>query len=146
MQVEGAEPRSLQHLQREDLAVGDHHGGVQLQGLKGGDLLRIPHRAGGAHRQVQRLGESLHRRGPQLLPATARRRRLGVHRRDLVAGGDEFRQGFHRELRRAEEGQTHGRGLAAPGGCANLLTSARAVGVENRASELARGGGAAYLR
>jgi hypothetical protein len=49
-------------------------------------------------------GEGLHRRRLQHLTPPARRRRLGIDRRDLVAGLDEGGEGWDGEIRGAEKG------------------------------------------
>ncbi len=125
MQVERPEPGRLQHVRRQDLAIGDHHRRIEPKGAEGGDLVRIAHGPGRADGQAQLLGEGLHRRWPHLLAPPTRRRRLGVHGRDLVAGGDELGEGFHGELGRAEEGQAHGGGLAATSGARQRRCSSR---------------------
>ncbi len=114
MQVEGAEPGRLQHRLGQDLAIGDDHGGIEVQGPESGDLVQLAHRRRRPDLKAQLLGESLDWRGAQLLAPATRRRRLGIDRRDLVARGDELGEGFDREVGGAEEGQAHAGGLAAP--------------------------------
>ena len=114
VQVEGAQARRLQHLAGQDLAVGDHHGGVEGQGPEGLDLGRVAHRGGGADGQAQGVRQGLHRRGAERLAASAGRRGLGVDRRDLMARGGDGLQAGGGDVRGPEEGEAHGRGLPLP--------------------------------
>ncbi len=136
MQVERTVARGVEHGRRQDLAVGDHHRRVEVQRLEGRHGLRIAHGGGRAHRQAQGLGERLHRRGPDLVPAPARRRRLGVDGGDLVSGGGQFGQGGHGEVRSAEEGDAHGRGLAVEAAGRNPLSDVAVCGERSQTMRL----------
>ena len=98
----------VDHRRGQDLAEGHHHGGVQLQGLEAGYGLRVAHGGWRADLKAQALGEGLHRRGLERLATPARRGRLGVDGRDLETRRDQYGQGGHGELRRAEKGDAHG--------------------------------------
>jgi hypothetical protein len=108
VQVEAAQARRVQHLRGQDLAEGDHHGGVQFEGAEGGDLLRIAHGGGVRTSRPWLSAKAWTGEGLQRLAAPARRRRLGIDRRDLVPGRDQFGQGGNGEFGSAEEGDAHG--------------------------------------
>ena len=98
---------AVEHGARQDLAEGDHHGGVEVERLEGRDLVGVAHGRGRAHRQPEGLGEGLDRRGPHLLAPAARFLRLAVDRRDLVAGRGQLGQRPDGEIGRSQEGDAH---------------------------------------
>jgi len=102
--VETAEAGRVEHLFQQDLAVGDDHGGVEIEGLEGGDLLGRLHAGGRADFEPQALREGMHRRGREHHAPTARPGRLGIDGRDLVPGGDQLREARHGEVGGSHEG------------------------------------------
>ena len=109
MDVEAAQPRRLEHGQRQDQPVGRHHRGIEPEASKMrlfGYLAQADWRA---HRQAALLGQGLHRRRARTLPATRRPRRLAIDVGDVVAGGDQASESGPGEIRRSHEGETHGR-------------------------------------
>lgn len=56
----------------------------------------------------------MNRRGPELLPPTARRRRLGIDGHNLVPVLEQPGQGSDGEVGRSKKGYAHGTHLAGP--------------------------------
>jgi len=114
VQVERAQARRLEHLAGQDLAVGDHHGGVEVQGPEGLDLGGVAHGGGGPDRQAEGLRQGLDRRGAHGLSPSPGRRWLGVDRGDLVTGLRHGVEAGGGDVRGSEEGEAHDRGLPLP--------------------------------
>ena len=109
MHVDAPEPRRVQHRLRQDPPVGDHHGGVQVQGRErrlGSGVAQGPRRA---HLDTGGLGGGLYRGRTLALAAAGRTRRLGIDADHVVTGVAQGLQHRNREVGTAEEREAEAR-------------------------------------
>ena len=105
MKVEAAVTWRGEDICRQDQAVPDHHGDLQVEGGEGGLLVRVAQALGRAHGQAARFGQCVDRRGSERqTTAPGGLGRTRVDGGDIVAGIEERGQGRQGEGRRAEKG------------------------------------------
>ena len=105
VQVETAQPRRIERLLRQDLAVSDHGSEIEVQRSDLGDDLRVAETLRRGDRNAQHFGQLVDRRLLFALPPTPAARRLGVDARDLMPGGSDRGERAGGEVRRAHEGE-----------------------------------------
>ena len=106
MDVEAAAPGRFQHRGRQDQAIGRDHGGIEAERREFRLRRRILAQPGGrAHRKAQPVRRDMHGAAPHRVAATGGAGRLAIHGGDVVSGGVQRREGGHREIRAAHEGE-----------------------------------------
>ncbi len=98
MQVETAQSRRIEDRFGQDQAIGDDHGGIQVEGGECFLLRRVAQRHRRAHRDLVLERQRMDRRGLGLKAATLGTRRLRIDAGDVVTGGDQLGERRHREI------------------------------------------------
>ena len=75
----------------QDVAVGDDHGGIEIERLEGRRFLLAAQAFGRAHGKAQRQRQLMHRRAAFLLAAAGGLGRAGVDGDHVMAGLDQRR-------------------------------------------------------
>jgi hypothetical protein len=109
MDVDAAQHRRIEEAFRQDVAVGHHHGGIEIERLERRRVVVALEVLRCAHRQAERVGELMHGRLAFLLATAGRFRRARIDRRHVMTRLDQRSQSGHGEFRGAEKSNLHRR-------------------------------------
>ncbi len=109
--IDAAQHGCIEEALRQDVAVGDDDGGVEIERLEGLGFLVALEAARRAHVQSEFRGELVHRRPALLLAATGGLGRARIDEDDVMAGVDQGTQRRYGESGSSEERDLHRRTL-----------------------------------
>ena len=139
MHVDAAEARRVEDFLRQDQAIGDDHGRVELKVPEGLVFILIFQRERGEDGDAVAFRRLMHGGFPLFLAASGGAGRLAVDGGDLVSGGNEGFQNGHGEVGCAHEGKPElCSGGGKRGGPGHVLSVLRQVRPAHAASSSSR--------